>query len=937
MNKIKLFILLFTTLSFLQTAAQTELNGTITDIQGNPIQGATVEVKNSNLQGVSTENGNFIIADLPTNTYTITITHIGYKTYVKKIQPQPAVKSATFILEPDYLELESIIVTGNFDPRTPLESSTSVSTLNAKKIQAVFPRGTANVLKNIPGNFVDASAGEVFTKVYSRGISASAEDDLGWYYVSLQEDGLPVSLVQHSYFSPDIFHRVDITTNKLEALRGGSASITAMNAPGGIYNFISYDTTEDFGGEVQVSGGVQGEQNALYRIDARVGGAIGNNWYVNFGGHYRHDEGARNTSFTFGKGGQVKFDLTKKLDQGYLKFYGKILNDKTNRWTGVAATNWDNPSAAFGQDFNTTSLLMPSFDGEIPDTRNSSGGETNRFNPAQGVYAKDVAFGIDFSKELGNNWILRNNIKTSIKDADWQTSISNVLVSIDNPLAYFISGASFPIGQVVFKDAITNEEVSRIDNSGILSGEPANYITNGRLPNDAIMGTSAWYKKNTAEELINQLSLRKKTKKHEVTLGADLGLSYNTVFTQGTFGFVTYEPSPRMLQVTLENPGSPTIALSDSNGLSNYGGLFFINGSSRVRQFATFLNDKWEINDKIYADLGVRLENINHKGSKDRFAPFSATGGLDGNPNTAYDNGILTPTGEQDLFNYHYNYVSYSAGLNYKINKETALFSRFSKGNKAPELNYYYNNFSNVPIRQKGEIQQISQAEIGIKHQGKNVSFTSTLFWSELKNIGFSNFEFDADTNRIFYTPIQYNTSRTLGLEWESAYTPFHHILFRFNGVIQEPKATNWKVYDAAGTVDSSDDTIVDFSNNTLAFNPNLMFTLGTEYQKAKTSAFFRWQFMGKRAGNIANAFTLNAHSIFNAGIGYQITKNLSANVLVTNLFNSEGLTNFFGANSFGANANGVTKEFVLNNPDASFIVVPVLPRSGLVKLSYKF
>ena len=78
-------------------------------------------------------------------------------------------------------------------------------------------------------------------------------------------------------------------------------------------------------------------------------------------------------------------------------------------------------------------------------------------------------------------------------------------------------------------------------------------------------------------------------------------------------------------------------------------------------------------------------------------------------------------------------------------------------------------------------------------------------------------------------------------------------------------------------------------------------------------------------------------YSIFNAGVGYKINKHWSANMLVTNLFNSEGLANFLGANSFGASSNGVTKEYAEANPDASFIVVPILPRGTLLRLNYLF
>lgn len=935
MNKYLIFFFLITISSFTsEIFSQNKISGNIKDVNGNTLEDVIINLTPSNLNTTTNNEGIFIIDNVSSGSYTIFISSLGYKSIKQDILIQEKNSSLSFVLEDDLLNLQTVIVTGTFDPRISLESSTSISTLDQKGIQESYPQGTASLLQNIPGTFTDASAGEVYTKVYTRGISASAQDDMGWYYVSLQEDGLPVSLVQHSYYSPDLFHRVDLTTKKVEAIRGGSSSITALNAPGGIYNFISHGARKEFGGDVQISTGAQGNNNALLKIDTNVGGSLGNNWFYNAGGHYRVDDGARDTDFTFSKGGQFKFNVIKKHDHGYFKFYGKILDDKTNRHTGVAATNWDNPTPAFGQNFKNTSLLMPNFDATIPDGRNLD--NTINFNPSQGVHAQDYAFGFDFLQDLGNNWSIKNNLKSSTKNANWQTSISNAFVSLSDPTAYFVSGAQFPIGQVVSNDVQSGSELARVNNSGILAGDPFEYIS-GSLPNDAIMGTSTWYKENEANEWMNQLTLRKKSENHDITTGLSLGFSDTSHYTQGSFAFVTYEPNPKLLEVTLENPSQPILALSDENGISNYGGLFFVNSRAKVSQIATFLNDHWKISDHLHLDLGLRYETINHKGSKDRFSPFSQDGGLDNDPTTAYDNGILTPTGEQDNFNYNYNYLSYSVGVNYKINKNTAFFSRFSKGNKAPELNYYFNNFSNVPINQKGEIQKITQVEIGIKYNLKDFSFTSTVFWSQLKDIGIANFEFDADDNNIFYTPIQFNTSRTIGLEWESVYAPFKNFLFRFNGIIQNPKAITWNIYDAAGSVNTEDDSIVDYSGNILPFNPKLMFNISNEYEKGKLSAFWKWQFMGKRFGNVANGFKLPAYSIFNLGTGYKINKHLSANILVTNLFNSEGLANFFGANSFGANANGVTPEFVAANPDASFVVFPVLRRRALLKLNYSF
>ena len=68
----------------------------------------------------------------------------------------------------DPLELDGIIVTGIFTERSKLESAVAITTLSQADMQMRAARGTADLLKAIPGTFTDASAGEVFTRVYSR-------------------------------------------------------------------------------------------------------------------------------------------------------------------------------------------------------------------------------------------------------------------------------------------------------------------------------------------------------------------------------------------------------------------------------------------------------------------------------------------------------------------------------------------------------------------------------------------------------------------------------------------------------------------------------------------------------------------------------------------------------------------------------------------------
>lgn len=937
MNKTFFFLLLVCTITVTSSFAQHSIIGTITNHKNEPLSGVHIELFPLDKFTTSNTNGTFEFDDLSNGAYTITATHLGAKTHVEGLIINSANVIMSIKMAEDPLKLDNITLTGRRTATRQQETANTITTLNTSDITKQYALGTADLLQSIPGIISDPSAGEVFTKVYSRGISASSEDDLGWYYVSLQEDGLPVSLIQHSYYTPDLFQRFDLMTAKAEVLNGGSAAIHALNGPGGIYNFISHSTQNQFGGAIQLSSGLQGENNEIVKVETRLSGPIGNNWFFNAGGHYRYDQGARTTNFTFSRGGQFKFNLINVHDKGSITFYGKVLDDYTNRYNGVAATNWDSPEAAFGQDFNNTSLLMPAFNAKVPDGRNLSNGTTNNFNPADGVHAQDLALGVKIDQQLDYGWSLNFNGKFSSKKADWQTSISNVFVSLNNPLAYFISGADFPIGQLVFRDARTGSEMARVDNSGLFSGQPFQYLSNGSLPNDALLGTAAWYKFIDANEWMNELTFNKKTAKHQLSFGGALGLSNSSLFTQGSFGYATYESGPRMLQVTLENPGQPVVSLSDEHGLSNYGGLFYINADVNVTQGAFFFSDLWLLSSVLTLDAGIRYEFIKHKGDKDRYAPIQQLGGVDGDVTTAYDNGILVPTGTKDSFNYNYNYLSSSIGLNYTVGDLTSIFTRFSRGNKAPELEYYLNNFANVPINQKGEIQKITQFEIGTKYDDSNIAFAITAFGSWLNDVTSTNFEFDSDDNSVFYTPVQLNSTRTFGLEWESNYTPLQNLSFQFNGTLQDAKAMQWTVYDAAGTTDTVDDSILDYSNSTLPFTPSFLSNLSMNYEGNKWSSYLKWQYFSSREANIANALQLPSYSLFGLGIDYTFSPKLLVSFSMYNMFNSAGLTNFFGANSFGANADGVTQDYIQSNPDASFVVVPVLPRRSVLKLLYKF
>ena len=765
--------------------------------------------------------------------------------------------------------------------------------------------------------------------------------------MSLQEDGLPVTNYQTTYYGPDLFHRADLTTRRLEAVRGGSAVITSANAPGGIFNFISKTGGEKFGGQMLVTGGLQGESNPLLRYDINLGGLLADNGLTyNIGGFYRYDQGARNTDITWENGGQLKANITKKTNNGFIKIYGKYLNDKVNRYQGLAATNWQDPQPAFGQNFNNTALNLPKLSTNISDGRvaGNDANATYNYNTDNGVKTKDAALGLDIAHGV-NGWNIRSNFKVSNKSADWNATIANQPLGLEGFFPYLLSGIdptfqNIPLGQIVFRDARSSEIVASINNFGILGpfqGQPASFeYLEGNLPNDAVLGIAPWKKVDEATEFMEQLTISKQVENHSITGGAYFAYSDVESFTSASYAYATYENNPRALYVTVENEGSPVIELSDRTGISNYGGLLYNRGDAKISQFALFLNDNIQVGDKLNIDAGLRYERIGHKGTKDRGVPTFNPGGIDGDETTAYNNSVLT-AGQQDPFDFSYDYLSWSLGANYLLSADMALFGRLSNGHKAPEMNYYFNNFGGVPINRAGTVQDIIQGEIGLKVVRSKFSLFTTAFYSQLDNIAFSEFVLDQQGGGIFFTPIQLNKTTTVGLEIEGNVSLSTNFEVNVKATFQNAEATRFNVYNANETVEETDDSIIDYSGNKVPHNPNAMLEVTPIYKINKWNIFATWRYMGEREGNVANAFQLPSFSTINAGISYPINNQVNVSLIANNLFNSTGLMNFFGPNEFGSNSNAATEDFINQNPNASFVVFPISPRSIFLKVGYDF
>ncbi|WP_085316429.1 TonB-dependent receptor domain-containing protein [Derxia lacustris] len=296
------------------------------------------------------------------------------------------------------LNLDKVVVTAAPGARSKLKQSVSVSTLDAEQIVKAAPTNAAEILRSVPGVRAESSGGEGNANITVRGVPISAG---GARYVQFQEDGLPVLLFGDIAFgTADQFLRADYNLERLEVVRGGSASTLATNSPGGVINFLS-KTGKDGGGNLGLTTGIGTRQT---RYDFDYGGRLGDKTYFHVGGFYRNGEGGRPTGYTTEDGGQIKANITHELDRGYVRLSLKQLDDHTPTFLPVpVVTENGHIRSIAGVDPRTAFFIPASL---ARDTGVDSNGNAVTSNTRDGLGVRTTAIGAEAKLDLGDGWTL---------------------------------------------------------------------------------------------------------------------------------------------------------------------------------------------------------------------------------------------------------------------------------------------------------------------------------------------------------------------------------------------------------------------------------------------------------------------------------------------------------------------------------------------------
>lgn len=901
--------------------------------------------------------------------------------------PAQTVQPAAASTEGDTVKLEALVVTGVFT-ETPVEKATaSITVIAPELLSTQVPVSGADLLLNVPGVYVNSSLGEIRNIVYSRGVSASAADGArGYFYVSMQEDGLPITNVDLSNFGPDYFLRPDATLRTVEAVRGGTASLTAANAPGGVFNYISKIGTAARSGELRARVGLKGEGEPYYRGDFNFGGPLGRHgWVYNVGGFYREDYGHRPVDgYPMDDGYAFKANLFKDYGHGSIKIYAKYHNDHNHWYEYQLGLNPKNPKQIPGLSRYSTNLL-PALSHPYP---RGGADQQETWDSTKKVFSLQKYVGVDWKHEFGDGWRLSNNVKASRSRTDRNTNANVSPRSLNWPNFFNSMGLTFsggtqnarvPAGIYRFTNLATGTVVAEITSngsyasSGNAASNPGQVVQFAHLPNgnleiasgsfNGVWTTSAAARKDFSDELMDQFSITKKLDRMSVTAGAFF--AYADVLRDISEGgrvasLLTEQPQPLGIvwipaTASTAPAGTPAAALAavagfngqpvqltNENGFATLG-AGFNNNQAIARQLAAFFSHQWEITSKLSVDWGVRAENYRVKGvnqggmqnAQGNWDP--AYGGADGNPLTMYENRFQVPNPAARI-NYDRDIatLSLSGAASYVINEDNSVYLRYTSGEKSQNFDFFLAlttpfRAANLPARP----QTVKQWELGYRFNRGPVTLVLTPFWSRLGNLFDDPQATEADGVTPYFPDPIFNVVTSYGVELEGTWRINSRWNLRSVLTFQESEGTNWKIF-SAGANGREDDVYLDFSGMPSDNNPDVIANTTLNYRDRKLFGNIAWKHMGDRAGNISNVITLPRFNQFDFMAGYDFTPHFTLMLNVNNVFDGTGVMTWRG---WGVNP-GDRQTFTTlpaSGENTMLQFLPIQPRAYFLTATYRF
>jgi outer membrane receptor protein involved in Fe transport len=799
-------------------------------------------------------------------------------------------------------KVDELIVTGRAGAldRRRVEASYAITTLDEAALRLLAPMSTAEVFKAIPGFWVEASGGEASNNVRTRGIPTD-----GYSSVTIQEDGLTI---QHDgglgWLNADQSFRLDETIGRVEAVRGGPASIFASNSPGGTVNFITRKAGDTAEGLVKGTVGDYG----MYRADFWYGAPLGDGWGLTVGGFYRSDEGVRSPGFTQNKGGQIRVGLSREFETGRIDINVKHIDDNVGFLLPVPLTFNDKQEPAGVPGFNPNYGTLAGPDNRLLSFRNVNG--PFAFDLGKGTDVSLTAITLKLDLEIGAGWKLQNTGRYRTSDI-----LRNGLFPTGN-----IETATGRLNSLRAQALAAYPGAVDIQYRYATSGaafDPATANGNGLVVSGNLLSVSVPLKEFTNDlRLVRTFDLAGQT--HDVAFGvyvSDFNYDYDRFMATSN---LEVRDQARRLDIVAVNAAGGIVGRVTENGILRYGSLFD-NAAIDARVYAFYASDEWQVTSRLRVDAGVRQEQIAFTGSVEGKQTVDL--GIAG---TLADNQVITGTGAFTPIDRSYSGLSWTLGANYQIQSGLGVFGRYTDTVRLPSPSEVQGSPGDA-LRTDIKKTPVKMIEAGLKWQTDAFDLYATAFETRFENIRFNDNVFNPATNS-FTTRVAYGETQTRGLELEGVLRPMDS--WDVSGAVswQNPEYESFRFTEIVGGVA----TVRDFAGNQLIRVPKVGVRLvpAVNFLEGAVRLELPVEYYSKRYADVANSQSLAEYTVINLNARWNVSDRLAVSLAGVNLTNVIGLTE----------GNPRAGQFISGDAGARYYLArPILGPAWRAALTYRF
>lgn len=913
--------------------------------------------------------------------------------------------------ETDVNAVDTIIVTGVMAGTQAKKANVSFSILSEDDMSKFTPISADDMLRDMPGVVVESNDGVARNEVFTRGMTiGTGANTSGYFWTTILEDGLPVVPFKFSGFQDGYFYRADISTSRVESVRGGSSATGVTTSVGATFNYITGAVKP--GGVIQARVGFEGED--LHLSWKQVDGSYG--WVnkagdagIGISGFYRRSNGQVNPGYDLNHGGQFKVNLYKEYQggggSGSFNVILKHLDDTNAELTTFQqpAYGYQDPEEipGFGRDVN---LFMKGGQQTVPNYFKSG---SHELDPSDGYRYQQDAISLNWRHDTDGPWGFTGAVRVQKSDYRGQSYKPQGLASLASAAAsrerygLNINNLDRTPGYYEFTNA-AGQIVARVANNVAGSQLGTNYRTGAAclrvtattfqanslcivansLPNrdidmrgglvtatipnadgtfnsgvvpvasgsqDLVLLTRAEDNDRGSKDFMGNFTTTYHGDNYSLNLGLYVSRSEqaNDNWANGLGVSAWADGQVQNLNARYVTNTGMTYQLTDAGGWGSYGSGLFTTVSQRAKilEVSPYAGFSWSPG-KFDFNGSIKYQHFDAKtysetwDTRNAGAASLASGGLDGDPLTVYDNVYMAQTAakiiraDKDL-----GLVDYSVAIGYNFNDKHKIYYRWTDA-KQPSSGVV-NRYSTAAtlVRPLGPTAFIKGHEVAYTFGDRKFNGQITYFY---QNFAVNDYPTAVDKDNVstYLLPENFNKYFTRGvegwakwritrsLEWSPSVT-------YLNGKTTE--AYNWLNTGANGQ--GADDDVLRVDSGLLARSPKwtVSNTFSYTYKDFRFNVRHRWMDVRKLNTNSLDHRFLPKQDNVDVSVQYEGLAKTKMTLDVRNVFDTQYISAYDPMISSNLPANVQVYDVVDQLPESGYLLKRNAPRSVWLTVRREF